>query len=77
MSNISYIRLKEKIAKLEKDIATLVFRPESHEANLIRSRKEFAKDSANTGMLGYRNSTGKGILDAIQTPKETIESFTQ
>ena len=45
MSNASYLKLKEKIAKLEKDINTLVFHPESMEANLIRARKGFKKNT--------------------------------
>lgn len=77
MSNASYLKLKEKIAKLEKDINTLVFHPESYEANLIRARKGFVRDGANAILYGSRNGKGNGILDAFQTPKESIEAFTQ
>lgn len=54
MSNASYLKLKDKIAKLEKDINTLVFHPESMEANLIRARKGFVRDTINAGMYGSR-----------------------
>ncbi len=68
MSNASYQKLKDKITKLEKDINTLVFHPESYEANLIRTRKGFRRDIENSILFGSRN---------FQTPKESTEAFTQ
>lgn len=57
MSNASYLKLKEKIAKLEKDINTLVFHPESMEANLIRARKGFVRDTTNAILYGSRQTS--------------------
>ena len=44
MSNLSYIKLKEKIAKLEHDLNTLCNHPDSFEASLIKSRRTFRND---------------------------------
>lgn len=76
MSNASYQKLKDKISKLEKDINTLVFHPESYEANLIRARKGFKRDTENAILSGERKpdlKTGGGILDQYQ--KERIEKL--
>ena len=68
MSNASYLKLKDKISKLEKDINTLVFHPESMDANLIRARKGFRRDVEKTMLLGRSH---------WQTPEESIKAFTQ
>jgi hypothetical protein len=52
----SYQKLKAKNAELEKEINTLVIRPDSVDALLIKSRKEFVQEQALVGMFGERLS---------------------
>lgn len=69
MSNASYLKLKDKISKLEKDLNTLVFRPDSIDAELIRARKGFKRDIVNSICSGTRTTdlkTGGGIMNNVE-----------
>jgi len=55
MSNASYVKLKKRIEKLEKDISTLVNHPDSFDAKLIIARWQFKKEIADSALLGKRH----------------------
>ncbi|MCK5614708.1 hypothetical protein KAR91_73280 [Candidatus Pacearchaeota archaeon] len=65
MSNASYRKLKAKIEKLEKDINTLVFHPDSTKAYQIKAQKGFVKAQVDTVMFSSRENSGNGLIDLI------------
>lgn len=50
----SYQKLKAKNTKLEKELNILALRPDSVDALLIKSRREFVHQQAESAMFGSR-----------------------
>lgn len=68
MSNASYIKLKEKIAKLEHDLNTLCNHPDSFEASLIKARRTMRHDFEKGMLSGSR-------IPPIQSSPKFLKAF--